>query len=145
MIGIARGLMSLIFLFAGAGKIMNWQESVNAVEMIFSRWYMYLEGGVMTSDMHEFLMANSSTLLGIAAFLELGGGLLLLLGWKPRLGALMLLVFLIPTTLLFHPFWFEVGSDFNATLGIFIKNVSLIGALLYLFVTSRPVRDRPVT
>jgi uncharacterized membrane protein YphA (DoxX/SURF4 family) len=38
-----------------------------------------------------------------AIALETVGGLMLATGFQPRLGALLLMVFLIPTTILFHP------------------------------------------
>ncbi|MGF1514529.1 MAG: DoxX family protein [Elainellaceae cyanobacterium] len=58
------------------------------------------------------------------AFL-LVGGLLLLLGFKTTIGAILLIVFLVPTTLLFHNFIAD-PSQTNA----FLKNLGLIGGLL---------------
>ena len=140
MIYIARGLLSLIFLFAGAGKLMNWQGTVDALATTFSNWYMHLEGTVISSEAHEFHVGSASTLLGIETFLEIAGGLLLLLGVKVRWGALFLLLFLIPTTIVFHAFWFEIGVDLHKELGVFLKNLALIGALLYLLVGPQPYR-----
>jgi putative oxidoreductase len=50
------------------------------------------------------------------------GSLSLLLGFKTQIGALLLVLFLIPTTLLFHPFTTDLGN--------FLKNLALIGGLL---------------
>ena len=41
----------------------------------------------------------------VAILIELGAGLLLLVGYKARWAALAIFVFLIPTTLIFHNFW----------------------------------------
>ncbi|MCB1109477.1 MAG: DoxX family membrane protein [Chlamydiia bacterium] len=135
---IARGLFSLIFLFAGAGKLMNWQGTVDALSMKLSNWYMHLEGTVMSRDVHEFLMGSTETLLGVATFLEILGGLLLLFGIKVRWGAFFLLLFLVPVTVIFHAFWFEIGADRQREMAVFLKNLALIGALLYFLVGPQP-------
>ena len=135
---IARGLISLIFLFEGAGKLMNWQGTVDALSMTFSNWYMHLDGTIMSSEAHEFLVGGASMFLGIATFLEIVGGFFLLVGFKVRWGALFLLLFLVPTTLIFHSFWFEIGNDLHKELAVFLKNLALIGALLYLVAGPQP-------
>ena len=56
---------------------------------------------------------------------QLVGGLSLLLGYKVKIGALLLIIFLIPATLIFHNFLAD-ASQVNA----FLKNVGLIGGLL---------------
>ena len=56
---------------------------------------------------------------------QLLGGLSLILGYKVKIGSLLLIIFLIPATLLFHNFIGD-GSQLNA----FLKNVGLIGGLL---------------
>jgi uncharacterized membrane protein YphA (DoxX/SURF4 family) len=58
------------------------------------------------------------------------GAISLILGFKVRWGAIILILFLIPTTLVFHQFWVE-PSQANA----FLKNLALIGSLLYVYYT----------
>lgn len=61
--------------------------------------------------------------VGIGAIVALlAGALSLILGYKTQIGAILLIIFLIPTTLLFHPPF----SDLNG----FLKNLALIGGLL---------------
>jgi putative oxidoreductase len=63
---------------------------------------------------------------GILAFL---GGLSVLLGYRARFGAFMLILFLVPVTLVMH----KLGSP------EFMKNVSLIGgALMLMYYGSGP-------
>ena len=131
-IGIARALMSIIFLLAGVGKLINWEGTVGSLTTTFSKWYMHLEGMGISGEFHEFLMGSSVVILGIATVLEIAGGLFLLIGYKVRIGAVFLLLFLIPVTFIFHPFWFEVGSEKHVEIGNFFKNLSIIGALIYL-------------
>lgn len=135
---IARGFFSLIFIVAGVGKLMNWQGTVNSLALAFSKWYMHLEGTVITMEMHEFLVSRASVILGIATFLEIVGALIIVIGFKIRIGALILLLFLVPTTLIMHPFWFSVGGEMHSELSTFLKNLSLIGALLFILVGPQP-------
>lgn len=58
------------------------------------------------------------------------GAISLILGFKVRWGAVILILFLIPTTLVFHQFWVD-PSEANP----FLKNLAFIGALLYVYYT----------
>src|SRR5258708_9495383 len=63
----------------------------------------------------------------------LAGGLSILLGYRPRLGAWLIVLFLIPGTLMLHKFW--TVSDPMMTQSqmiLFIKNVSMLGAALLI-------------
>lgn len=64
-------------------------------------------------------------LLGwLALFIKLGGATLVLLGYKTRLGAVMLIAFTVVTALGFHPFWVE--GEYTT----FMKELAMIGGLL---------------
>jgi len=65
---------------------------------------------------------------------------LIFTGFKVRVGAFLLLIFMIPVTLIMHPFWFSIGSEMHQEISIFLKNLSLIGALLYILVVPQPQR-----
>jgi putative oxidoreductase len=62
-----------------------------------------------------------------AIFFELVGSATVILGYFARFGALLLLIFLIPTTLVFH-------SNFAdpVQMIMFMKNVSMLGGCLIL-------------
>jgi putative oxidoreductase len=102
---VARVLLSSIFLFSGVRKI-----------LAFSGTEAY---------MAKFGMKMTGLFLVLAILFEIGGGLSVLLGYYPRLGALALLLFLIPTTAVFH----RNFSD-PAQIGQFAKNVAIMGGLL---------------
>ena len=71
-------------------------------------------------------------LLPAAALVEILGGLSLLLGLRARIGALVLFVFLIPTTLVFHNFWAHSGMEQMNQMQHFLKNVTIMGGLLMI-------------
>jgi uncharacterized membrane protein YphA (DoxX/SURF4 family) len=62
-----------------------------------------------------------------AGLLALLGGLSLLLGAWPRVGALLLIVFLLGVTPTMHNFWAETGAARVNDFGNFLKNIGLLG------------------
>jgi putative oxidoreductase len=70
-------------------------------------------------------------LAGAIAFLILGG-LSVLLGYKARFGALLLLVFLAAATYYFHDFWKAPAEKQQAEMINFMKNLSLMGTMVFL-------------
>jgi putative oxidoreductase len=71
--------------------------------------------------------------LWAAAAVELAGGLSLLLGYKARLGALVLFLFLIPVTLTFHTWWtYADPKEQQVNMLFFLHNLALMGGLLLL-------------
>jgi uncharacterized membrane protein YphA (DoxX/SURF4 family) len=56
------------------------------------------------------------------------GAISLILGFKARWGAVLLILFLIPTTLVFHQFWADPSEG-----SAFLRNLASIGALLYVY------------
>ena len=67
--------------------------------------------------------------IGTIAF-QLLGAASLILGFKTNIGAILLLAFLIPATLVFHNFLGDPNQ-----LGNFLKNLGLIGGLLLIIYT----------
>jgi putative oxidoreductase len=104
---IGRVMIAQIFLASGAGKIFSFEGT---------QGYMASHGMPLTGLL----------LLGAIA-LELGGGMSLLLGFKVRWGAIALIVFLIPTTLIFHTAFAERAQQIQ-----FMKNSAILGGLLML-------------
>jgi len=95
---------------------------------------MWFEEGI------ELMMEFAPALLAIATALELVGGLMLLLGIRVRLASVFLILFLIPTTLLYHHFWYLYGEERNLQLIMFLKNCAILGALLNVVAMGRAIR-----
>jgi putative oxidoreductase len=109
---IGRILVALIFVISGIGKIAGFAGTVGYI-------------GSKGLPMPEVLAV-------LAIIAELGGGAMLILGWKARCAALALLVFLIVVTLAFHPFWAVAAEQMQLQQIMFLKNVSIMGAMLYI-------------
>ena len=104
---IGRVLLVLIFLDSAIGKIQNFEGT--------------------SQFMATYGMPYTSFFLFGAILLELVGGISVVLGDYSRVGALLLIIFLVPTTLIFH-------TDFadRTQMIMFMKNVSMCGGCLVL-------------
>ena len=104
---LGRVLLGLIFLISGINKIADPQGT---------QQYMALMG-----------MTSMTTLLYIGAVaIEIAGSLSLFLGYRTKAGAWLLILFMVPTTLIFHTNF----SDPNQMIH-FLKNLAMMGGLLY--------------
>jgi putative oxidoreductase len=68
------------------------------------------------------------------AIMLLVGGLCILLGWQVKLGALLLVLFLVPVSFFMHRFW-GIADPMVAQnqMGHFFKNITLAGGALMIY------------
>jgi putative oxidoreductase len=105
----ARLLLAHIFFLSALGKIMDWEGTELAMTKRGMFWVPLF--------------------LVVAIAFELGGSLSLIVGYKARLGALALFLFLIPTTLVFHNFWTYPADHQKEQMINFMKNIAIMGGL----------------
>lgn len=72
-------------------------------------------------------------LVPLSGVIALLGGLSILLGYKARYGAWLLVIFLVPTTFLMHKYW-GIADQNHAMLQkiMLMKNLSMLGAALLI-------------
>jgi len=97
---------------------------------VLSDWQSYLSFSENAQNFFTSVILFTPLLLILATSLELIGGLLLLLGVRERIGAALLLLMLIPTTILYHQFWFVESSLRELQQIMFLKNLGIIGGLI---------------
>ena len=61
-----------------------------------------------------------------------GYGLMVLAGWNARWGAVLLALFTIPATLIFHNFWAVDAAQYQNQFNHFMKNLAVLGGLAYI-------------
>lgn len=118
-IPIGRLLFSLIFILSGVNHFSSATIGFAASEGI--------------------PMAN--IFVPISGALAIVGGLSVLFGFHARMGAFVLILFLVPVTFSMHAFWaYTDPMEAQNQMGHFLKNVALIGgAILLVFYGSGPV------
>jgi putative oxidoreductase len=107
---LGRIFLALLFVVSGVGKITGYAATAA----------LMASKGLPMVDI----------LLPLTIAVELGGGLLLALGWKARWAAAALFLFLIPTTLIFHQFWGLEPKLAQMQKIHFLKNVAIMGGML---------------
>jgi putative oxidoreductase len=111
---LGRVLISVIFLHSGVGQITDFDHNVAHVA----------SAG----------MPLPQVAIGASIVVQILGGLAVLLGFRMRLAAWALFVFLIPTTIMLHRFWGIPEAQAHMVEIQFFKNLAIMGGLL--FVTS---------
>jgi putative oxidoreductase len=74
-----------------------------------------------------------AVLVPLSGVIALLGGLSVLLGFQTRLGAWLLILFLVPVTVMMHNFW-SVSDPMALQVekAMFLKNVTMLGGALVL-------------
>ena len=69
----------------------------------------------------------------LSGVLAIGGGLSILLGYRAKLGAWLIVLFLVPVSLMMHKFW-TVTDPMMAQIQmiLFMKNVSMLGGAVLI-------------
>jgi len=107
-----RILLAAIFVISGFGKIAGFEGITG---------YIASKG-----------LPMPQVLAALTIALELGGGLLLVIGYKVRIVAILFFLWLIPTTIIFHKFWGIDAAQVQNQMNNFLKNVSIMGGMLLL-------------
>lgn len=109
---VGRILLALIFILSGFNKITGFDGTAA---------YMASTG-----------LPFASLLLVLTIAMELGGGLLLAVGWQARWVALAFFLFLIPVTLVFHTSSTTPEHAQQQMIQL-LKNISIMGGMLHVF------------
>jgi putative oxidoreductase len=104
---IARVLLCLVFVYSLVGKLTGFAGPASAIAA---------RG-----------LPLAPVLLVAAMLVMAAGTALVISGWKSRLGAVLLLLFLVPTTVLFHGDVGDAGERIQL-----LKNLAIVGGLLLL-------------
>lgn len=110
---VGRILLATLFITSGFAKISGFEGTAG---------YIASKG-----------LPLPQVLAALTIAVELGGGILLVLGWKARWAALALAVFTLLTAFLFHNYWTFPEAERMAEQINFWKNLSIAGGMLVVF------------
>ncbi len=111
---VARILLAQVFIISGFGK-----------------WKAF---AATAAFMGNLGLPASQSLLVLTIALELGGGILLVLGWQARALALAFFVFTLLAAVVVHPFWNVPAPGLGGQLNNFMKNLAIMGGMLYVVI-----------
>ena len=112
---IARIFLSLIFLWEAYDTIKFFKTAKESMGGYGLTW-------------------NQDFLLGGAVFLMIFGGILILTGYRSKLGAVLLLLYYIPATFIIYSFWNDPPELYRINSIQFMKNLAIIGGLMMVYV-----------
>jgi len=112
---IGRILISIIFLYEAYDTVFYYQETKAIMTSYGVTWNQ------------DFLLVSSIMCLIL-------GGLLLLLGYRPGLGSILILFYWIPVTFIAHSFWNDPPQNQRIEAILFMKNLAIIGGLMLVYV-----------
>ena len=141
---LGRLFISSFFILSAINKIIDWQNTERGFVSLLCDWHGYLSHSPFLQSLFSTIMSFVPFILVLVTAIELVGGVLILIGVKPRLGAFLLIIFLIPITILFHQFWFVEGHVREMAHVMFLKNLSILGGLFFILVFGGKI-EKPST
>jgi putative oxidoreductase len=136
---IGRLAFVLIFILSGARKLMDIPGTAQAIG---SKFVLPDVLTTYTPQLEAATGMTTPTLLAIlVGVVEVGAALLIAVNLWARFGAVLLIIFTVAATYYFHHFWSMVDVERETNMIHAMKNLSLIGGLLIVFVLGpwRPV------
>ncbi len=112
---IARVFLAFIFFFEAYDSITHFKATKETMTNYGITW-------------------NQDILLSFCLFLLILGGILVLIGYRSSLGAIMLLIYFIPVTFILHSWWNDPGDIKRMQSILFMKNLAIMGGLLMVVV-----------
>jgi putative oxidoreductase len=109
---IGRILLSLIFVLAGISQF----------------------GAIAATSAHmaQHGIPYANDLVWGAAALDLGGGILLIVGFLTRLVAAALFFYVLTLALIFHAYWTMTGAEAHAQHADFFQHLAIMGGMLFV-------------
>ena len=136
----ARTMLASYFIVSGVKAVRNPEALVAAAEPLVDTVVPQVQR-FAPEQVGELVPTDVKTWIRINGILELAGGLALASGKGRRLGASLLALSLVPTTIGKYPFWRHSDPEERAAAKEhFLKNVSLLGGVL---IASRDTEGKP--
>jgi putative oxidoreductase len=129
---VARPLIAAVSVADGVETLINPKPKIEATTPLLVKTQ-----GVLPTPVSPALAVQAGAAVKITA------GLMMALGWAPRIAATVLATELIPSTVAEHPFWAPGPPDARkAHQQHFLSNCGLLGALLLAITTPGDKRSK---
>jgi|GEM_PF-252847 uncharacterized membrane protein YphA (DoxX/SURF4 family) len=135
-----RTMMSSYFVYSGIRAIRKPEEFVADAQPLTDRLVPAAKR-YAPDEVADFIPEDTATLVRINGAVQVAGGLALATGKGRRLGAGLLALSLVPTTIARHPFWSKTDPDERVhERQQFVKNIGLLGGVI---IASRDTEGKP--
>jgi len=127
-----------IVISKDVGAISSWQGAVVVLgRFLFALIFLMAGANHFNKQTIGYAASQGVPLASIAVPLSgvvaIAGGLSILLGYRAKIGAWLIVLFLVPVSLMMHKFW-TVTDPMMAQIQmiLFMKNVSMLGGALLI-------------
>ncbi len=110
---IGRILIAAIFLFEAYDTLAHWASTKETLTAYSILW-------------------RQDLLIGLAGFVLLLGGILLLIGYRVGFGAILLMAYWVPVTFIIYSFWDDPIELRRVNSISFMRNMAIVGGLCML-------------
>ena len=105
--------------------------------ILFSLIFLIAIMGLFSSQSIAYAASQgvpmASLLVPLSGIMSLVGALSIILGYKAKMGAWLIILFLIPVTFMMHKFWaIADASMMQMQMAFFMKNLSMLGGALII-------------
>ena len=120
------------------GAISSWQGAVVVLgRFLFALIFLMAGANHFNKQTIGYAASQGVPLAAIAVALSgvlaIAGGLSILLGYRAKLGAWLIVLFLVPVSLMMHKFWTVTDPTMaQIQMVLFMKNVSMLGGALLI-------------
>jgi putative oxidoreductase len=129
--------MSIAALETKVTPFFDWADVLGRIGLaLLFLWSGYTKFAYMAANvayMKAYGVPAAELLIWAAGVFELIAGAMLVLGWKVRWAALALAVYSAVAALIFHRYWSVPADQVLDQQTHFMKNVAIIGGLLFVF------------
>jgi len=137
---IGRTMLSSYFVLSGIRAVRNPEEFVADAEPVTGRLVPTAKR-FAPDEVAGFIPEDTATLVRINGAVQVVGGLALATGKGRRVGAGLLALSMVPTTLARHPFWKRTDPEQKIRdRQQFVKNIGLLGGVV---IASRDTEGKP--
>jgi uncharacterized membrane protein YphA (DoxX/SURF4 family) len=132
---IGRIAFVAIFILSGAQKLFDISGTAAMIEAKLVVPPILIDVETRLRDLTGMPLPQ---LLAITAgVVEIAAGAMIAANFGTRIAAIVLILFTVAATILFHDFWSMSGAERTGNMIQAMKNLSIVGALLVLFVIGR--------
>lgn len=131
---LSRFFISAVFLAGALKNVFSWEETERGLIDALSDWQAHFGYSQDLQGVFSFMISWSAVLLLAAIGVMLLGSFFVLMGKRERIGFYFLAMFLVPATILYHPFWWVDSPFYEMELAMFLKNLAILGCLLKLLI-----------
>jgi len=109
-----------------------------AGRILFSLIFIVASFNHFTKEAAQYAASNgtplATILVPISGVMSLVGGLSIVIGYRAKWGALLIVAFLVPVTYFMHAFW-NIDDPMQKAIqtAMFMKNLSMMGGALLIF------------